>query len=29
MVSAGFWIAAFGGFLLYYGPMLVRPRAAS
>jgi uncharacterized protein involved in response to NO len=29
MVSAGFWIAAFGSFLLCYGPMLVRPRAAS
>jgi uncharacterized protein involved in response to NO len=29
MVSAGFWLAAFGGFLLCYGPMLLGPRPAS
>jgi uncharacterized protein involved in response to NO len=29
IASAGFWIAAFGGFLLRYGPMLLGPRDAS
>ena len=28
-VSAGLWIAAFGGFVLHYGPMLLLPRAAA
>ena len=28
IVSAGFWIAAFGGFVLCYGPMLLSPRTA-
>ena len=28
IVSAGLWIAAFGGFVLCYGPMLLLPRGA-
>ncbi len=27
VISACFWIAAYGGFLLAYGPMLLRPRS--
>jgi uncharacterized protein involved in response to NO len=28
IISACFWIAAFGGFVLSYGPMLIGPRSA-